>query len=83
MIAPQEARLIYTEDEHSEEEEEEEDECLETLDIAERNYEEVFDERAKANNTIFRTGTQMAPALSKCKIRRHRKNTSSRRSAKM
>lgn len=47
-MIPQEAGLIDTEDE--------EQECLETLDIAERNYDEVFDEGAKANQTIFRNG---------------------------
>lgn len=47
-MIPREAGLIDTEDE--------EEECLETLDIAERNYDEVFDEGAKANQTIFRNG---------------------------
>lgn len=49
-----------------------------TLDIAEQNYEEVFDENAVANRTVFRNGALMAIALTKCKTRRRSRHKKTR-----
>ena len=76
-MIPQQAHLIDTEDEDGEDEEEVEEDCN-TLDIAEQNYEEVFDENAVANKTVFRNGALMATALTKCKTRRRSRHKKTR-----
>lgn len=79
-MIPQQAHLIDTEDE--DEDLEEEDEGCDTLDIAEQNYEEVFDENAVANKTVFRNnGALMATALTKCKTRRRSRHKKARQYA--